>query len=83
MDDANRTTVQVGLDRRIVEQAEASGLDAARVAEELLRRHLRDTRPADVDPAREALRRQINQDIAWRNAMIDEGGLFGQEWRTF
>jgi post-segregation antitoxin (ccd killing protein) len=84
MDDGNRATVQVSLDKRIVDEAEAAGLNAAQVAEELLRRHLREVRRAAMtDDEREALRQQINQDIAWRNAMIDESGLFGQDWRTF
>jgi post-segregation antitoxin (ccd killing protein) len=80
MDDGSQTRVELRLDRRLLEQAEAAGLDVPALVEGALREALRAGRHT---PLTEAEREGVRQGIAWRNALIDEEGLFGQEWRTF
>ncbi|HEX2553690.1 MAG TPA: type II toxin-antitoxin system CcdA family antitoxin [Microvirga sp.] len=83
MDYGDRATIQVSLDRRIVDDIEAAGLDAARVAEELLRRYARDLRSAAMtDADRQTLQDRINADVAWYNRFVDEHGPFGQSLRN-
>jgi post-segregation antitoxin (ccd killing protein) len=80
MDDGSRTRVELKLDRRLLKQAEVAGLDVPALVEGALREALRAAR---YTPLTEAEREGVRRGIAWRNAMIDEEGLFGQEWRTF
>ena len=84
MDDGKPTppTVQVEISKELVDQAQALGVDVARVAEHALRRHTREARrDMMTDDERQEQIRQINAEIEWRNKQIDEHGLFGQEWR--
>jgi post-segregation antitoxin (ccd killing protein) len=80
MDDGSRARVELKLDRRLLKQAEVAGLDVPALVEGALREALRAAR---YTPLTEAEREGVRRGIAWRNAMIDKEGLFGQEWRTF
>ena len=84
MDDGATDKVTIEVSKVLVDRAEEVGVDVARVIERALRDEVRQARKAAMtDAEREKLLQQIGQEIAWRNEMIDQDGLFGQEWRTF
>jgi antitoxin CcdA len=73
---APREPVSLSLDVDLVAEARRLDLDLSRIAEEALRRHVRD----------EKVRRWQEENagaIAWNNEHVEKNGVFGEEWRTF
>ena len=80
MDDGSRTSVQLKLDRKLLEKAQAAGLDVSALVEEALREGLRASlRTALTDEERTAVREGID----WHDAFIAEHGSFADRWRRF
>ena len=84
MDDGNRNRVELNLDKTLLERAAEQGLDLSQLVEEALRTELRRAFLAqETGEERTRLLSDIGAEIRSRNAMIEEDGLFGQEWRPF
>ena len=85
MDPSEQETVAVAVSRKLVDIAEAAGLNPGRIAERALRRELSEALSDDSNEAarREQLRREIDAEVAWYNAYVEEHGLFADDWRTF
>lgn len=83
MDDVDRVTVPVRLDRVLLEEASAAGLDLSEITERAIRRQLGPASDRAGGAEREKLRREIAEEVRWYNEHVERHGLFADEWRCF
>jgi post-segregation antitoxin (ccd killing protein) len=86
VDDSAKIRVEVELDKDLVDLATKAGLDLNEVTDRALQRAL-GAKQLETVPRYavrlEQFRKEIQEEIAWYNAHVEEHGLFADEWRRF